>query len=65
MRDSEGWRSADDEMVHRLQLRRNLGNNPSLNALLQTYKGYYPDMIVGDIGAVKAGVFSVWPSYCV
>lgn len=41
-----------------LELKRNVGNEQPLNALLQVYKNYYPDVIVGDVGSFKAGVFS-------
>lgn len=43
----------------RLELKRNLGNEQSLNGLLQVYKDYYPDVIVGDITPTKLGLFSV------
>jgi centromere protein I len=30
-----------------------------VNALLQVYKNYYPDIIVADVGTFRAGLFSV------
>ncbi|RPB05832.1 Mis6-domain-containing protein [Choiromyces venosus 120613-1] len=41
-----------------LVLKRNLGNEQPLLGLLQVYKDYYPDVIVGETAAVRAGVFS-------
>lgn len=43
----------------RLEFKRNLGNEQPLNGLLQVYKDYYPDVIVGDIAPTKLGLFSV------
>lgn len=44
---------------NRLEFKRNLGNEQPLNGLLQVYKDYYPDVIVGDIAPTKLGLFSV------
>ncbi|KAA8895854.1 Mis6-domain-containing protein [Sphaerosporella brunnea] len=41
-----------------LQLKQDVGNEQHVNALLQTYKNYYPDIIVAEVGPFRAGVFS-------
>ncbi|KAL7276680.1 hypothetical protein RUND412_000340 [Rhizina undulata] len=41
-----------------LELKRKVGNEQPLLGLLQTYKDYYPDVIVGEVGRIKAGLFS-------
>ncbi|KAH8149893.1 uncharacterized protein LAJ45_06045 [Morchella importuna] len=41
-----------------LEFKRNLGNEQPLNGLLQVFKDYYPDVIVGDIAPTKVGLFS-------
>ncbi|RPA83902.1 Mis6-domain-containing protein [Ascobolus immersus RN42] len=41
-----------------LELRRNFGAEQPLLGLLHIFKAYYPDVIVGDIGRTKAGLFS-------
>ncbi|PWW80391.1 Mis6-domain-containing protein [Tuber magnatum] len=41
-----------------LVLKQNLGNEQPLLGLLQVYKDYYPDVIVGEITTVRAGIFS-------
>lgn len=43
----------------RLEFKRNLGNEQPLNGLLQVYKDYYPDVIVGDVAPTRLGLFSV------
>lgn len=43
----------------RLQLQRDVGNEQALNALIQVYKNYYPDVIMGDTGPFKGNIFSV------
>ena len=48
-----------DSRNDRLELKRDIGNEQSLNALLQVYKNYYPDIIVGEAGPFKSGLFSV------
>ena len=49
-------------LIHcaRLKLSREVGRNEQpLNALLQTYKNFYPDVIIHEVGPFKSGVFSV------
>ncbi|KAI5803123.1 Mis6-domain-containing protein [Geopyxis carbonaria] len=41
-----------------LQWKQTIGEEQPLNALLQVYKNYYPDVIVGNVGTFKAGVLS-------
>ncbi|KAL0637894.1 hypothetical protein Q9L58_003116 [Maublancomyces gigas] len=41
-----------------LEFKRNLGNEQPLNGLLQVYKDYYPDVIVGDVAPTRLGLFS-------
>lgn len=41
-----------------LEFKRNLGNEQPLNGLLQVFKDYYPDVIVGDVAPTKVRLFS-------
>ncbi|CUS11905.1 unnamed protein product [Tuber aestivum] len=41
-----------------LVLKQNLGDEQPLLGLLQVYKDYYPDVIVGETAIARAGVFS-------
>lgn len=45
--------------VTRLQLQRDVGSEQALNALIQVYKNYYPDVIMGGAGPFKGNIFSV------
>lgn len=41
-----------------LELARKVGNEPALVGLIRVYKDYYPDVIVGEITASRASVFT-------
>lgn len=41
-----------------LELARKVGNEPALIGLIRVYKDYYPDVIVGEITASRASVFT-------
>lgn len=43
----------------RLELARRAGNEPPLVGLIRVYKDYYPDVIVGQLTAGRASVFTV------
>jgi centromere protein I len=42
-----------------METTRQAGNEPSLVGLMRVYKDYYPDVIVGDVTAGRASVFTV------
>ena len=42
-----------------MELTRQSGNEPQLVGLMRVFKDYYPDVIVGDVVAGKASVFTV------
>jgi len=46
----------------RMELTRQAGNEPPLVGLMRVYKDYYPDVIVGDVTAGRARVFTVNPN---
>lgn len=41
-----------------LELARKVGNEPALVGLIRVYKDYYPDVIIGDLAAGRASVFT-------
>lgn len=47
-------------LLPRLELKRTVGSEPALNALIQVYKMYYPDVIIDDPGTFRRGIFAVW-----
>lgn len=42
-----------------MELARRAGNEPPLVGLIRVYKDYYPDVIVGQLTAGRASVFTV------
>jgi len=42
-----------------MEVTRQAGNEPPLVGLMRVYKDYYPDVIVGDVTAGRASVFTV------
>jgi centromere protein I len=42
-----------------MELTRQAGNEPPLVGLMRVYKDYYPDVIVGEVTAGRASVFTV------
>ncbi|KAG0648352.1 Sim4 complex subunit mis6 [Hyphodiscus hymeniophilus] len=47
-----------DTIAIRMELTRQVGNDPPLVALMRVYKDYYPDVIVGDVTTGRASVFT-------
>ncbi|OBT67214.1 hypothetical protein VE03_02723 [Pseudogymnoascus sp. 23342-1-I1] len=47
-----------NSIAARLELARRAGNEPSLVGLIRVYKDYYPDVIVGQLTAGRASVFT-------
>ena len=50
--------------VHRLELSRSFGNEPTLLGLLNVYKEYYPDVILGQSVIGKISRFEVSLPQC-
>ncbi|KAH0543376.1 hypothetical protein FGG08_002332 [Glutinoglossum americanum] len=54
-----------DMISLRLELARNIGNEPALVGLIRMYKDYYPDVIIGSAGSGRASFFShPSPEWC-